>query len=228
MARTRLTWTMCCPFSSSTAPNCHGNDKQKGDLNLATYAAMQAGRFVRRGRRPRAARTSRGSTCSPATRPSRRCRRSGAKIPDAQIALLKLWIEQGAQENAGSKVNIPAMPKTDIGLKSVVKGRPEGAPPMPALRQAEARPVSSPRDGPARCSRWPPARGHRSSPSAGRSRSSFTTPTPARSSASSRSNTGRSTASSSRATRSSCWSPVAAAGSRQGRALQHRDRREGP
>ena len=62
------------------------------------------------------------------------------KIPAAQIATIKLWIEQGAKENAGSKVNIPAMPKTDIGLKSVVKGRPEGAAADARARQAEARP----------------------------------------------------------------------------------------
>src|SRR5262245_16117377 len=64
-----------------------------------------------------------------------------AKIPDAQIALLKLWIEQGAKENAGSKVNIPAAPKTDIGLKSVVKGRPEGPPPLPAAGKLKLDPV---------------------------------------------------------------------------------------
>ena len=34
-----------------------------------------------------------------------------------------------------------AMPKTDIGLKSVVKGRPEGPPPMPALGKLKLDPV---------------------------------------------------------------------------------------
>src|SRR5205807_10571828 len=63
------------------------------------------------------------------------------KIPDAQLAVLKLWIEQGGRENTGSKVSIPAMPKTDIGLKSVVKGRPEGPPPMPAAGKLKLDPV---------------------------------------------------------------------------------------
>src|SRR5262249_1497237 len=63
------------------------------------------------------------------------------KIPAEQIALIKLWIEQGARENAGSKVNTPTATKTDIGLKSVVKGRPEGPPPMPVAGKLKLDPV---------------------------------------------------------------------------------------
>src|SRR5205085_4607107 len=40
------------------------------------------------------------------------------------------WIAEGALESAGSKT-IVAKPKTDVGLTSVVKGRPPGPPPMP-------------------------------------------------------------------------------------------------
>ena len=31
------------PIFKQHCTNCHGNDKQKGDLNLATYAALQKG-----------------------------------------------------------------------------------------------------------------------------------------------------------------------------------------
>src|SRR5262245_15331470 len=104
---------------------CHGDDKQKGDLNLASYAAMKKG-------------GSSGAVVVPGNpdksrlflltdhREEPKMPSQSQKIPAAQIATIKLWIEKGAQENAGSAVNIPAMPKTDIGLKSVVKGRPEG------------------------------------------------------------------------------------------------------
>ena len=128
------------PIVKQHCVNCHGNDKQKGDLNLATYAALQKG-------------GSSGAVVMPGNpdksrlflltdhRAEPKMPSESQKIPAEQIALLKLWIEQGAKENAGSKVNIPAMPKTDIGLKSVVKGRPEGAPPMPALGKLKLDPV---------------------------------------------------------------------------------------
>jgi hypothetical protein len=119
---------------------CHGNEKQKGGLNLATYAEMQKG-------------GSSGAVVMPGNpdksrlflltdhREEPHMPSKSQKIPAEQIALLKLWIEQGAKENSGSKVNIPAIPKADIGLKSVVKGRPAGAPPMPALGKLQLDPV---------------------------------------------------------------------------------------
>jgi hypothetical protein len=119
---------------------CHGNDKQKGGLNLATYVEMQKG-------------GSSGTVVTPGNpdksrlftlvdhREEPKMPSQSVKIPAPQIALIKLWIEQGGKENSGSKVNIPAMPKTDIGLKSVVKGRPEGPPPMPLAGKLKVDPV---------------------------------------------------------------------------------------
>ncbi len=128
------------PIVKQHCVNCHGTDQQKGDLNLATYSALQqggsSGTVVAPGN-PDKSRLF--LLTSHATEP--KMPPKSAKIPDAQIALLKLWIEQGAKENAGSKVNIPATPKTDIGLKSVVKGRPEGPPPMPAIGKLKLDPV---------------------------------------------------------------------------------------
>ncbi len=50
------------------------------------------------------------------------------KLPDAQIALIKKWIEQGALQNAGS----PARPKkANVTRVEVTTERPPGPPPMP-------------------------------------------------------------------------------------------------
>ena len=37
------------------------------------------------------------------------------KIPDAQLEVIRLWIEQGGRQNAGSKVVMPAKPKNGVG-----------------------------------------------------------------------------------------------------------------
>ena len=141
-------------------------------------------RRCRRAARPApsscpATRTSRGSSRSPTTRTSRRCRRSRRRSRRADSPRIKLWIEQGAQENAGSKVSIPRDAQ-DRHRPEVGREGPARRPAADArARQAEARSGrgrAAARRG-ARAGRR--ARGRRSSPSAGRSRSSSTTPTPA-------------------------------------------------
>ncbi|MGL4422660.1 MAG: c-type cytochrome domain-containing protein, partial [Gemmataceae bacterium] len=118
------------PILVQHCASCHSNDKQKGGLNLASFAAtMQggsSGAVVMAGN-PDKSRlyTLTAHTEEPKMPPS------GTKIEQAKIDLLKLWVEQGARENAGSKVSVAMKPKTEIGLKSIAKGRPEGAPPMP-------------------------------------------------------------------------------------------------
>jgi hypothetical protein len=128
------------PIVRQHCAGCHGDDKQKGGLNLATYAELQKG-------------GSSGAVVVPGNpdksrlflltdhREEPKMPSQSQKIPAAQIATLRLWIEQGAKENAGSKVNVAAAPKTDIGLKSVVKGRPAGAPPMPVPGKLKLDPV---------------------------------------------------------------------------------------
>lgn len=118
---------------------CHGNDKQKSDLNLASYAALQkggsGGAVVKPGDPAKSTIYALAAHLAEPKMPP-----NGNKMPDAQLATLKLWVEQGARENSGSKVAVA--PKTaDIGLKSVVKGRPEGPPPMPLAGKLALDPV---------------------------------------------------------------------------------------
>lgn len=128
------------PVLKQHCVNCHGTEKQKGGLNLATYAAMNAGGssgvVVAAGDPDKSRLLSLSTHKEEPKMPP-----SGAKMPDAQLALLKLWIEQGAREKSGSPASVAVKPKTEIGLKSVVKGRPEGPPPMPAAGKLKLDPI---------------------------------------------------------------------------------------
>ena len=128
------------PIVKQSCINCHGNDKQKGGLNLATYAAMQqggsSGEVVKAGDPSK----SRIYTLS-AHLDEPKMPPSGNKVADPHLATMKLWIEQGARQNAGSKAPVMAKSTTDIGLKSIVKGRPEGPPPMPGAGKLKLDPV---------------------------------------------------------------------------------------
>jgi hypothetical protein len=128
------------PIVKLHCANCHGDDKQKGGLNLATYAAMQQGGGSGAVVVPGNPDKSRIFTLTD-HKEEPKMPPNSPKIAPEKIATIKLWIEQGARENSGSKVNIAAMPKTDIGLKSVVKGRPAGPPPMPAVGKLKLDPV---------------------------------------------------------------------------------------
>ncbi len=128
------------PIVKQHCITCHSNDKQKGDLNLASYASMQKGGSAGVVVKPGDPMKSHIYTLS-AQIEQPKMPPEGNKLPDAQIAIIKLWVEQGARENAGSKVGVTPMPSVDIGLKSVVKGRPEGPPPMPAIGKLKLDPI---------------------------------------------------------------------------------------
>ncbi len=118
------------PVLQQHCVGCHGNDKQKGGLNLATFGALSAGgasgAVVKAGEVDKSRLyTLTAHTEEPKMPPS------GNKIPAPQIALLKLWVEQGGRENAGSKAAVPAKPKVDVALKTTARGKPDGPPPMP-------------------------------------------------------------------------------------------------
>lgn len=128
------------PVLKQHCTSCHGVDKQRGGLRLDTYAALKQGGSsgeVFTAGNPDKSRiyTTVSHKEEPVMPPSKQ------KIPDAQIEIIRLWVEQGGKENAGSKVVMPDKPKVDIGLKAVGKGKPEGPPPMPQTGKLKADPL---------------------------------------------------------------------------------------
>jgi len=128
------------PILKQHCNNCHGNDKQSAGLNLASMATLKeggsSGEVVKAGHPDK----SRLFTLT-AHKEKPEMPPKAAKIPDGQIEILRLWIEQGLRENSGSKVNIPEKPKVDIGVKNVGKGKPEGPPPMPMAGKLKGDPL---------------------------------------------------------------------------------------
>ena len=135
------------------------------------------------------------------------------KIPDAEIELIRKWIEGGALENSGQQgASVKAKPKFEFKLDPAALGKPAGPPPMPENLSTE--PFVAAGQAERRSSRWPPARGPRWSPSAATSRCCSTNDRQLTWSACCRSPRARSTSSSSAATATCCWPAAAAAGSR--------------
>jgi hypothetical protein len=110
--------------------SCHNPDKQKGGLNLDNYgSAMQgggSGKVIEPG-------DAENSTLfmvinhkeEPKMPPN------SAKIPDAEINLIKKWIDGGALENSGSVMTARAKPKFEFKLDPAALGKPAGDPAMP-------------------------------------------------------------------------------------------------
>ena len=132
------------PLLKQHCAACHNNDKQKGGLNMATFAMLKAGGSSGEVILPGNPTKSRLYTMSahkeePVMPPSKQ------KIPEANIETLRVWIEQGARENIGAKVVMPDKPKVDIGLKTLAKGKPEGPPPMPGVGKLKLDPLTKAR-----------------------------------------------------------------------------------
>src|SRR5262249_12875430 len=114
----------------SRCGSCHNPDKQKGGLNLDNFgAAMQgggSGKVVEPG-------DPESSTLfllvshkeEPKMPPN------SPKIPDAEIELIRKWIEGGALENSGSTAAVKAKPKFEFKLDPAAVGKPAGTPAMP-------------------------------------------------------------------------------------------------
>jgi hypothetical protein len=109
---------------------CHNQDKKKAGLILDNYTKVMEG-------------SSSGAVVKPGDAEGSPLHRVMAHkdepfmppkspmLPKESIDLIEKWIAGGALENTGSKATITSKPKTDIGLTSVVRGKPEGPPPMP-------------------------------------------------------------------------------------------------
>ena len=110
--------------------SCHNPDKQKGGLNLDNYgAAMQgggSGKVIEPGDAENSTLVQLISHKEEPKMPP-----NSPKIPDAEIDLIRKWIEGGALENSGSKVAMKAKPKFEFKLDPAALGKPAGTPAMP-------------------------------------------------------------------------------------------------
>lgn len=136
------------PILRTHCLNCHNPDKSRADLNVATYQTLMTG-------------GSSGEAISPGSPDKSRLYRMVAhmeephmppkqpRIPDADLAVLRTWIENGAPETAVSAAKTAAR-KLDIDPVALSTTRPEGPPPMPAKllttelpKTARAHPVTA-------------------------------------------------------------------------------------
>jgi WD40 repeat protein len=109
---------------------CHNADKQKGGLNLETYGtAMQgggSGKVIEPGDLEASTLYQLVSHKDEPSMPP-----NAPKIPDAEIEVIKVWIEGGAAETSGSVAVVKARPKFEFKLDPSASGRPAGPAAMP-------------------------------------------------------------------------------------------------
>src|SRR5262245_27293641 len=118
------------PLFRSRCGSCHNPDKQKGGLNLDNYgSAMQGGGS--------------GKVIEPGDPDSSSLLQvvmhkeepkmppNSPKLPDAEIDVIRKWIEGGALETSGSVATAKAKPKFEFKLDPAALGKPAGQPAMP-------------------------------------------------------------------------------------------------
>lgn len=114
------------PILNMHCTGCHKGPDGKGGLDLTTYAKLKeggaSGEVIKAGD-PDGSRLWRLTSHKeqpymPPKMPT---------IAKEQLDTLAAWIQQGALENAGSKV-MPVKPKAEVGLMSVKRGKPDVVP----------------------------------------------------------------------------------------------------
>src|SRR5262245_50042887 len=89
------------PILRQHCAGCHGTDKQRGGLNVATFASTMQGGSSGAVVVPGDPDKSRLFTLA-AHKEEPKMPPKSDRIPDAQLATIRLWIEQGGRENSGS------------------------------------------------------------------------------------------------------------------------------
>jgi hypothetical protein len=115
---------------------CHNPDRKSGGLRLNTFTNLMAGgasgEVVKPGDPEGSLLYELATHQQEPHMPPK-----SPKLPKESLALIRAWIQGGALENAGSKAVVVNKPKVDIALASVVRGKPEGPPPMPGRLNLE-------------------------------------------------------------------------------------------
>lgn len=107
---------------------CHSADKQESGLALDSYAKTMAGGSSGEVVLPGDLASSRlWALVSHAEEPKMPPRQD--RLAEAKLELIRKWIEQGAPENAGSRVVVKKNPLAAVSTAEI--GKPRGAPAMP-------------------------------------------------------------------------------------------------
>ena len=117
------------PVLRKHCQNCHNADKMSSDLNVTTYQALMTGGASGEAVKPGSPDQSllykvTAHQVEPFMPPQ------GPKLSDAELAVLKKWIESGAPETAVGAARSAAR-KVDLDPVTVSLGKPDGPPPMP-------------------------------------------------------------------------------------------------
>jgi WD40 repeat protein len=115
---------------------CHGQDEKENDLALHTYGSVMQGGASGASIEPGDPDSSRlwllvNHTEQPNMPPE------SDKLPEAQLALIKKWIELGALENANSKAKLPKKPMADLSAIGGAGGEGQAVLPEGLSRQPE-------------------------------------------------------------------------------------------
>src|SRR5262249_6084851 len=119
------------PILRDKCLGCHNQDKKSGGLRVNTFSNLMAGGSLGGVVKPGDAGNSRLYWQVPHKREPFMPPKS-EMLAKETLETIRQWIAGGALETAGSKAIAANMPKLDIALKSISKGKPDGPPPMPS------------------------------------------------------------------------------------------------
>lgn len=118
------------PILRNRCFNCHNAEKSKGDLDVSTFDALliggSSGEVVAAGD-PDGSRFY--GVMTHAEEP--KMPPNSAKMPDAELEVIKKWIAGGLLKNSGSTAKVAKKPAVNLSLSSAPVGKPSGPPPMP-------------------------------------------------------------------------------------------------
>lgn len=139
----------------SRCGTCHNPDKAKGGLNLDSYGAAMQGGGSGKVIEPGDAESS--SLLGVITHKEEpKMPPNSAKIPDAEIEVIRKWIEGGASRHRAPLPRSRRSPSSSSNL--ILQPWASPAAQRPCLKTSRPSRLS-PRQGPERLWQWPPARG---------------------------------------------------------------------
>src|SRR5262249_55187202 len=112
---------------------CHNQDKAKGGLRLHTFTNLMEGSSSGPIIKPGSPEESTLYMVVTHKQEPYMPPKSPVLAKDT-LEIFRQWIPGGALETSGSKTIVAPKPKIDVGLTSIIKGRPSGPPPMPAAK----------------------------------------------------------------------------------------------